>query len=172
MNATKEFVLNGRKIIITNRIDENDHTKIYTTGKYFYMNQGGQKRPVIGKVPKVDYYNQIKIQLDYLEGTSLTERDFFLALLEGCKAHIQKYGRLIISDLWSQLNYTMHLVDSTNGIFHNHIETEDVGIQLREFYLNGVQEILMDYILVPDPNDLGGIGRPPKLVTLKSVLGK
>lgn len=63
----------------------------------------------------------------------------------------------------------MHIIDATNGIFHNNIETEDDGIKLRTFYLNTVQEILIDYILVPDPNDIGGIGRPPKLVPLKSL---
>ena len=172
METTKEFYLNGKKISITNRIDETDDTKIYTTGRYFYMGQGSQRRPVIGKVPKIDYYNQIKIQLDILEGTTLTERDFFLGLIEGCKIHIQKYGRLIISDLWSQLNYTMHLVDATKGLFHTHIDSEDDGIELREFYLRGAQEMLIDYILVPDPNDIGGIGRPPKLVPLKSLMGE
>jgi hypothetical protein len=172
METTKEFLLNGKYIKITNTVDENDNSKILTTGKYFFMNIRGERKPMIARTPKVDYYTQIKIQIDKLEGTKLTERDFFLALIEGCKIHIQKYGRLIISDLWSQLNYTMHLLDSTNKIFHTHIKTEDEGIELREFYLNAAQEMLIDYILVPDPKDFGGMGIPQKLVPLKNLIKK
>jgi hypothetical protein len=171
MEITKEYILNGRTIYIKNKVDEFDNSKIYTTGKYFYMNYGGQKKPVIGKAPKIDYYTQIKIQIDFLEGEKLNEQDFFYALLEGCKKHIEKYGRLIISDLWTQLNYTMHLLDATNGVFHNYINSEEDGIKLRENYLLKAQQIFIEHILVPDPNDIGAIGRSPKLVPLKDLMG-
>lgn len=171
METTKLFILNGKNIKITNTLDEQDSSKIYTN-RYFYMMQGGQRRPVIGKTPKIDYYTQVEKYIIFLEGRDLTERDFFEALIEGCKNHILKYGRLIISDLWTQLTYTMHVVDATNGIFHNHINTEEEGIELREFYLRGAQELLLDFILVPDPNDIGGFGRTPNLVPLKSIINK
>jgi hypothetical protein len=170
MEVTKEFILNGRTIFIKNKEDESDSSKIFTTGKYFYMNYAGQRRPVIGKAPKIDYYTQIYIQIKFLEGTQVNEQDFFNALLDGCKKHIEKYGRLVISDLWTQLNYTMHLVDATNGIFHDYIKSEEDGIKLRENYLIKAQQSLIEYILVPDPKDIGAIGRPPKLVPLKSLL--
>lgn len=169
METTKEFVLNNKVIKFVNIFDANDDSKIFTN-RYFYMNVREQRQPVIGKQNKIEYYNQLQIQLNYLQGKKLTERDFCEALLEGCKHHILKYGRLIISDLWTQLNPTMHIIDVTKGIFHNHIVTEEDGIELRNFYLNAAQEILIDYILVPDPNDVGGIGRPPKLVPLKSII--
>jgi len=168
METTKEFTLNNRILKFVNTVDEIDITKILTN-RYFYMSIRGHNEPMICKQKKENYYSQLQIQLDYLQGKRLTEQDFCEALIEGCKNHIIKYGRLIISDLWGQLNYTMHIIDVTNGIFHNNIETEDDGIELRTFYLNTVQEILIDYILVPDPNDIGGIGRPPKLVPLKSL---
>ena len=156
---------------MTNAVDELNSTKIYTN-RYFYMMQGGQLRPVIGKTPKLDYYSQIEKYVTFLEGKNMTEMDFFEALIEGCKNHILKYGRLIISDLWTQLTYTMHLVDATTGIFHNHINTEDEGIKLRELYLRGAQELLLDFILVPYPNDIGSFGRTQKLVPLKSIFTK
>lgn len=171
METTKVFVLNGKTIQITNTLDELDSSKIYTN-RYFYMMQGGQRRPVIGKTPKIDYYSQIEKYVNFLQGKTLTERDFFEALIEGCRNHILKYGRLIISDLWTQLTYTMHIVDATKGVFHNHINTEDEGIELREFYLRGAQELLLDFILVPDPNDIGSFGRTPNLVPLKSIINK
>ena len=169
MENSQEFMLNNKVLKFVNTIDENDNSKIFTN-RYFYMNIRGQKQPMIAKQNKVEYYNQLKIQLDNLQGSKLTERDFFEGLIEGCKQHIKKYGRLIISDLWTQLNSTMHLVDVTKGIFHNHILTEEDGIELRSFYLNAAQEVLVDYILVPDPNDIGGFGRPPKLIPLKSII--
>jgi hypothetical protein len=171
METTKVFVLNGKSIQITNTLDELDSSKIYTN-RYFYMMQGGQRRPVIGKTPKIDYYSQIEKYVNFLQGKTLTERDFFEALIEGCRNHILKYGRLIISDLWTQLTYTMHIVDATKGVFHDHINTEDEGIELREFYLRGAQELFLDFILVPDPNDIGSFGRTPNLVPLKSIINK
>lgn len=169
METSKEFLLNNKIIKFVNTVDVNDNSKIFTN-RYFYMNVRGQRQPVIGRQLKNEYYDQLQIQLTFLQGKKLTERDFFEALLEGCRHHILKYGRLIISDLWTQLNPTMHIIDATRGIFHNHISTEEDGIELRTFYLNAAQEVLVDYILVPDPNDMGGIGRPPKLVSLKSII--
>lgn len=168
METSKEFILNNKILKFVNTADFNDDSKIFTA-RYFYMNIGGQRQPMITKQNKLDYYNQLQIQLDFLEGKNLTERDFCESLLEGCKHHILKYGRLIISDLWGQLNPTMHIIDATKGIFHNHIENEEDGIALRDFYLNAAQEVLIDFILVPDPNSLGKIGHPPKLVPLKSI---
>ena len=168
METSKDFILNNLILTFVNTVDDNDADKIFTT-RYFYMNIGGQKRPMIAKQNKLEYYTQLQIQLDFLQGKDLTERDFCEALLEGCKHHILKYGRLIISDLWTQLNPTMNIIDVTKGIFHNHIKTEEDGIALREFYLKTAQEILIDYIFVPDPNDIGRIGQPPKLVPLKSI---
>lgn len=169
METKKSYLLNGRLINIINTVDEIDSSKIYTN-RYFYMNRGGQKFPILGKSPKADYYNQIEKYISFLQGKKLTEQDFFDSLIEGCRLHLIKYGRLIISDLWTQLNYTMHLVDSTNGVFHNHINSEEEGIELRESYLEGAKEIFLDYILVPDPNEIGGFGTPTKLVPLKSLI--
>jgi hypothetical protein len=168
METTKEFSLNNKVLKFVNTVDENDSSKIFTN-RYFYANIRGQSQPMIAKQKKDEYYNQLQIQLTHLQETKLTEQDFCEALIEGCRQHILKYGRLIISDLWTQLNITMHLVDATKGTFHNHIETLEDGIELRNYYQNVAQQVLIDFILVPDPNEIGGIGRPPKLVPLKSL---
>ena len=168
METTKEFSLNNKNLKFVNSVDETDYNKIITS-RYFYANVRGQRQPIIGKQIKDEYYSQLQLQLTFLQGKKLTEKDFFEALIEGCRQHILKFGRLIISDLWTQLNVTMHLIDSTKGLFHNHIETEDDGIELRDYYQNAAKEVLIDFILVPDPNDIGGIGRPRKLVPLKSI---
>ena len=168
METSKEILLNGRRLKFVNQIDTNDSSKIFTE-RYFYINVRGQKQPMVGKQKKEEYYSQLQIQIDFLQGKQLTEQNLFEALIKGCVAHINKYGRLIISDLWTQLNSTMHIIDATNGVFHNYIDTEEDGIELRELFLNSAKDALIDYILVPDPNDIGGIGRPPKLVPLKSI---
>jgi hypothetical protein len=168
METTKELSLNNKVIKFTNIVDENDESKIYTS-RYFYMDVRGQRQPMMAKQNKDEYYSQLEIQLTSLQGKKQTEQDFCEALFEGCRQHIIKYGRLIISDLWAQLNITMHLVDATKGIFHNHIETLEEGIELRNYYLNVAQQVLIDFILVPDPNEIGEIGRPPKLIPLKSL---
>lgn len=167
---TKEFRLNNKVLKFTNKVDESDNSKIFTS-RYFFMDVRGKRRPVITKQIKDEYYGYLKAQLNYLEGKRLTEQDIFEALIAGCKEHIKKYGRLIISDLYGQLHATMHIVDATKGIFHNHIKTEDDGIELRNFYQNGAQELLEDFILVPDPSNPFSDGKY-NLVTLKSVKGE
>src|SRR5665647_166250 len=99
METSKEFILNNKILKFVNTVDVNDNSKIFTN-RYFYMNVRGQRQPMIGKQNKIEYYDQLQIQLTYLQGKKLTERDFCEALLEGCRQHILKYGRLIISDLW------------------------------------------------------------------------
>ena len=136
METSKEILLNGRRLKFVNQIDTNDSSKIFTE-RYFYINVRGQKQPMVGKQKKEEYYSQLQIQIDFLQG--------------------------------KQLNSTMHIIDATNGVFHNYIDTEEDGIELRELFLNSAKDALIDYILVPDPNDIGGIGRPPKLVPLKSI---
>lgn len=168
METSIEFILNDKALKFVNELDMSDNSKIFTN-RYFYMNIRGQKQPMIAKQNKIEYYNDLQLQIKYLQGKTLTEKDFFEALVEGCKNHILKYGRLIITDLWTQLNSTMHIIDATKGVFHNHILTEEDGIELRNYYLNAAKEVLIDFILVPDPNDIGGIGRSPKLVPLKSI---
>lgn len=168
METIKEFTLKNKILKFVNTLDETDKNKIFTN-RYFYIPVRGKQQPMISRQNKEEYYSQIQIQLDFLQKTNLTQRDFCEALLEGCRHHILKYKRLIISDLWGQLNITMHILDATNGIFHNHIESEAGGIDLRIFYQEIAEEILIDFIWVPDPNNLGGIGRAPKLVPLKSL---
>jgi len=169
METTKEFKLNNKILKFVNTVDEDDISKIFIN-RYFYSNIRGLRQPMIIKQKKDEYYNQLQIQLHYLQGTKLTQRDFNEALIEGCKHHIVKYGRLLISNLWGQLSVTMHIIDATNGIFHNYIKTEEDGIELRGFYQKVTQEDLIDFILVPDPNDLGGFGRQRNLVQLKSII--
>ena len=146
METTKEYYLNNKILKLTNKIDENDESKIFTS-RYFYINVRGLRQEMIAKQKKEEYYSQLELQLSSLQGKNQTEKDFCDALLEGCKQHIIKYGHLIISDLWTQLNITMHLIDATKGIFHNHIETLEDGIELRNYYLNVAQQVFIDYIL-------------------------
>ena len=105
----------------------------------------------------------------YLHGQNwqFTSQEFE-ALLRGCEKHIEKFGRLIITDLHTQLNVTMHLVDATNGIFHTIINNEDDGISLRNYYTGAAFEMMPDHILVPHPSMTDENGRP-KLVTIRQA---
>jgi len=167
MNTSKDFKLNNRTIVITTPVDEFDNNKIYTS-RYFFQQVNGQKREMLAKAPKTAFYRDVEIQLEAIEGKAITERVFFEALLRGCEKHIEKFGRLIITDLHTQLNVTMHLVDATNGIFHTIINNEDDGISLRNYYTGGAFEMMPDHILVPHPSMTDENGRP-KLITIRQA---
>lgn len=167
MTASREFILNGRRIIITNREDEIDNSKIYTS-RYFFQQVNGQKREMLAKAPKTAFYRDVEIQMQALEGKTITEKALFEAFLNGCSKHIEKFGRLIITDMHSQLNVTMHLADATNGVFHTIINNEDDGISLRNYFTGAAFEVLADHILVPHPFMTDENGRP-KLITVREA---
>lgn len=165
--TSKEFTLKNKKIIITTTVDELDETKIFSN-RYFVREVRGKRTEMISKTKKDEFYNDIKTQLDFLQNKNLTQQDFFDAFLYGCVNHIKKFGRLIITDMHSQLNYTMHILDASNNIFHNYINSEDEGIHIRDDYASACMEVLADYILVPHPflRDENGMA---KLVKLKEA---
>ena len=165
--TSKEFTLKNKKIIITTPIDELDETKIFSN-RYFVREVQGKRVEMISKTKKDEFYNDIKTQLDFLQDKNLTQQDFFDAFTIGCANHIKKFGRLIITDMHSHLNCTMHILDATNIIFHNYINNEDEGIHLRNEYATACMRVLADYILVPHPflRDKNGMA---KLVKLKEA---
>lgn len=159
--------MNNKAISITNQVDEFDQNKIHTS-RYFFVEVQGRRVEMTAKSNKQEYYNDIAVQLNSLQGKSLTKKDFFDAFLEGCINHIKKFGRLIVTDMHSQLNCTMHLVDATNNIFHTHIKSEQDGIELRNYYANACMQVLVDYIYVPHPflRDANGMA---KVIPLKEA---
>ncbi len=154
--ASKTFILQNKKIIITAKESEQDSTKVYTN-KYHYVVVRNNKVEMTCKLPKEDFYREIIIQINYLENREIPFNSlgpFFDAFIAGCTAHIEKYGRLIVSDLWSEVNYTLWIVEAAKGHFHNQFSNENEWIAYREFLIKEGTNLLYDYIWIPHPHGL------------------
>jgi hypothetical protein len=79
-STSKEFLLNNKTVTFTSRVDETDNSKIYTS-RYFFVEVQGRKTEMTAKSDKQEYYDDIAVQLNSLQGKSFTEKDFFLPLL-------------------------------------------------------------------------------------------
>jgi hypothetical protein len=165
---TKSFLLKRRSITITVPIDQFDSTKILSN-KFAFANMHGKKIEMVSREAPDTFFSQLRIQLNYLETREIPPDSlgvFFDALIVGCTKHIEQHKRIIITDLFSQVNYTMWLVEATRGIFHNILTTEDEYCHYRDFLIKTSVTCLKAYLWVPDPN--GELDQNGKLKIVKA----
>lgn len=148
------FVLHEKKISVSAKIDESDPSKVLTNMYSYAMGPNG-KMELQCRDDIEEFFEQIQIQINYLESRTLDPKSlgpYFDAFATGCLAHIKKYGRIIITDLWSQVNYTLWIVKATTGVFHNVLNSDDEWLSYREFLINEGSQLLFDYLWIPHPN--------------------
>jgi len=150
MNSTKKYVLQGKTIEISVPFVENSNNQLVNTSRYHQME--GLNAKMITQTDIGEFYDDIKTQIEFLEDKEINDKNFFEALIWACILHIQKYNRLVIVDLYSYLDYTMIIVDSTNGIFHNLIKNNEEGEKLRKAFEKGAITGLYEHIWVAKPS--------------------
>lgn len=57
-----------------------------------------------------DILFQINFLNKYVLNSKLGENAFYSALVESCKSHILKYNRLIINDMYTYVDYSIHIL--------------------------------------------------------------
>lgn len=147
--VTKDFIFQNKKISFSNEIDQATN-KIFVS-RYFFIEVQGRLCEVTGKTTTEEYYNDLKIQLNFLEHIALDLDGFYWGYLECCLHHIKKHGRLVVSDMHAKLNSTMHIMDVTNGLYHSFIKKKEDGIKIREALAKSCIKDLADDIYVPHP---------------------
>lgn len=140
---------NGTITITTKRVQEN-HMYLYTS-KYHYVTVNGRRTEMMGHALAAEFYEDIKTQLALLENVNLNEQEFFKAFVEACAKHVERFKRIIITDMHSYLDVCMHIMSATQPKFHSLIPTEEKGIALRDKFASSGIHVLQDYLFVPHP---------------------
>jgi hypothetical protein len=94
-----------------------------------------------------EYLQMLDIQIEFLGSKSIDMHSIYEALIHGCTKHILKFGRLHQADLWSHLNCSMHIIDATNGVFHNLIKDSQSGHSIRILLQSKAEKDLQQYII-------------------------
>lgn len=150
MNSKRKFVLQDKTIEISVPIVENSNNQLVNTSRYHQME--GLNAKMTTQTNIVEFYDDIVTQIEFLEDKEINDKNFFEALMWACYLHIQKYNRLVIVDLYSYLDYTMIIADSTNGIFHNLFKNNEEGEKLRKAFEKSAIIGLYEYIWVAKPS--------------------
>lgn len=116
------------------------------------LNTSRYNNPLVNTTNIDEFNEDIRMQINFLQDQIINDQNIFGSLAFMCINHIEKFNRIIITDLFAYLDNTMIIVDSTNGIFHNLINSEEDGINLRKTFQHGIVEDLYNYIWVPKPS--------------------
>lgn len=148
--TTESFTFKGELITFTNDIAPQNPNFIFTN-KYHFVEIGGQRREMVAHSLKTEFYDDIKTQLKFLENVELSEKNFFESLIEGCAKHVERFRRIIITDLNGYLDVCLHIMDATQPKYHSLISTEEKAIVLRNKFLKGAIHVFQDHLYVPHP---------------------
>ena len=161
--SKKVYEFKNKNLVFTNEICP--QTGKLFSNRYFFILHQDKVVEVTSRTNKDEYYSDLVEQLTDLITQDVNIDNFKRIFLMACGRHIQKYGRLIISDMHAKLNVTMHIIDATNGIFHSLIEKPFDGIEIRERMTSMCKAVLKDYMFEPHPYLKGPDGKA-KLIPL------
>ncbi|MCK6612518.1 MAG: hypothetical protein L6Q78_15940 [Bacteroidia bacterium] len=167
MNYKKSYALQGKEIIISVPYSVNSNNTAINTARYHKVKIGQNKAEMFTNTDIAEFNEDIENQINFLQDKIINDKNLFESLAFMCVNHIQRFNRLIITDLYSYLDNTMIIVDSTNSIFHNLINSEEDGVRLRNNFENSIIKGLYDHIWVAKPNL--SFGTQPELVRLKDL---
>ncbi len=63
----------------------------------------------------VDILFQVNYLNKYLQNSKFDENAIYSGLIESCKVHLSKYNRLIINDMYTYVDYSIHILVATTS---------------------------------------------------------
>lgn len=93
-----------------------------------------------------EFVSDIRFQIDQINQIGSFDRASLIASLKfACKSHIKQFNRLIDTDLYTYIDCSMHILESTNNLSKTDLKPVYIG------YANLLFGEFQDYIYVAKP---------------------
>lgn len=147
MTMTMEWPFDGQKISVT--VEKvSDLPGFVLSDKFHFIEINGERAQMVAKTNKDEFYNDLTLQVSFVASKGFTLQNFFDGILYASIAHVKKFKRIYLNDLWSYINASMFIMEATKGQFHNLYTTHAEAIELRTNLEVNARHSLREYLLL------------------------